>query len=84
MAKTQVEQFNEELTTKIKVKIVSSRGHDEWTEAPFAALRRIQDECTNQSKWAYLDGSQINPKNLTIDDLLEADDVTLTNALVGG
>ena len=84
MAKTQLEQFNKELTAEVKVKIVSSRGHDEWTEAPFAALNRIQDECEKQGKWAYLDGAQINPGTLTIDDLLDADDVTLTNALVGG
>jgi len=84
MEKTNLKKFKEELTSEVTVKVVSSRGHDEWTEAPFTALNRIQDECANQGKWAYLDGSQINPGSLTIDDLLDADDVTLTNALVGG
>lgn len=73
-----------ELKDKVTVKIVSSRGHDEFEDSPAAALARVQDETTTHGKWAYLDGRQVNPVVLTIDDILAADDITLTNALVGG
>jgi|APSaa5957512493_1039668.scaffolds.fasta_scaffold217857_2 hypothetical protein len=84
MKNTNIEALNKELYNEVTVKIVSSMGHDEWTEAPNSALGRIQDQCDNHSKWAYLDGMQVNPGGLTVDDLLNAEDITLTNALVGG
>ncbi len=79
-----MEQLNSELTKKVEIKVVSSKGHDEYTESPQEALRRIKDETTNNGKWAYLDGKQVNPINLNVADILEAEDITLTNALVGG
>ena len=80
-----MEQLNSELSSKkVEIKVVSSKGHDEYTESPQEALRRIKDETTNNGKWAYLDGKQVNPINLNVADILEAEDITLTNALVGG
>ena len=74
----------EELKARIMIKVVSSRGHDEYEEYPNAALERILDQCNNHSKWCYIDGIQMNPVQLTVDILINAADITLTNALVGG
>jgi len=74
----------EELKTRILIKIISSRGHDEFEDFPNAAYERVLDQCTNHSKWCYIDGIQTNPRALTIDMLINAADITLTNALVGG
>ena len=68
----------------VTVKIVSSSGHDEFVGDAAAALEKIQEETAKNAKWVYIDGGQFNPDNLTIDQLLNAEDITLTNALAGG
>lgn len=73
-----------ELTRKVNVKIVSSKGHDEISVSPQEALDRIREETAKHGKWAYVDGKQVNPIALNVTDILEAEDITLTNALVGG
>lgn len=82
--KLSIEEFQVELERKVKVRVVSSRGHDEWEEVPEIALARIQSEVSESKKWLYIDGVQQNPNNLTVDKLLAAEYVILTNALVGG
>lgn len=79
-----IEEFQEQLERKIKVRVVSSRGHDEWEDVPEIALSKIQNETANSKKWLYIDGVQQNPNNLTVEKLLDAEYVILTNALVGG
>ena len=71
-------------TKTIHVKIVSSRGHDEFNDTVEEALARILDQTQNHAKWAYLDGQHMAPENITLDVLVNVDDVTLTNALAGG
>jgi hypothetical protein len=69
---------------QVTIKVVSSRGHDELTMFADLAVNHIKDQCDNRSKWAYLDGIQINPTDLNGEMLTEANDITLTNALIGG
>jgi hypothetical protein len=82
--KISIEKFQEEVERKIKVRVVSSRGHDEWEDVPEIALSRIQNEIATSKKWAYIDGVQQNPDTLTVEKLLDAEYIILTNALVGG
>jgi len=82
--KVSIEKFQEELDRKITVRVVSSRGHDEWEDIPEIALSRIQNEVNNSKKWLYIDGVQQNANNLTVEKLLNAEYIILTNALVGG
>ena len=82
--KVSIEAFQEQLERKVKVRVVSSRGHDEWEDVPEIALSRIQNEVANSKKWLYIDGIQQNANNLTVEKLLDAEYVILTNALVGG
>lgn len=79
-----IEKFQEQIDRKVTVRVVSSRGHDEWQEVPEIALSRIQNEVTNSKKWLYIDGVQQNANNLTVEKLLDAEYIILTNALVGG
>ena len=79
-----IEEFQEQLERVVKVRVVSSRGHDEWQDVPEIALSRIQGEVANSKKWLYIDGVQQNPNNLTVEKLLDAEYIILTNALVGG
>jgi hypothetical protein len=80
----QLNNFKKELETKVTIKVVSSRGHDEYEDSATMALDRIKTECDTNGKWAYINGVQKNPSDLGIEDILEAEDITLTNALVGG
>jgi hypothetical protein len=82
--KVSIEAFQEQLERKITVRVVSSRGHDEWQDVPEIALSRIQNEVANSKKWLYIDGVQQNANSLTVEKLLDAEYVILTNALVGG
>lgn len=84
MTEDKVKKFQQELDTKILVKIVSSKGHDERVGSPQESLSLIREQTENHGKWAYIDGRQVNPGMLKLEDLLEAQDITLTNALVGG
>jgi len=84
MENRKMDELNKELSNTVKVKIVSSRGHDEFESSPTMVLDKIKEETKDNKKWLYLDGAQSNPDSISIDDLIEASDVTLTNALVGG
>lgn len=77
-------ETNETPKRMVTVKIVSSSGHDEFVGDAAAALEKIQEETAKNAKWVYIDGGQFNPENLTVTQLLEAEDITLTNALAGG
>jgi hypothetical protein len=56
-----IEEFQEQLERVVKVRVVSSRGHDEWQDVPEIALSRIQGEVANSKKWLYIDGVQVGP-----------------------
>jgi hypothetical protein len=82
--KKSAKDFEEEMNRTVTVRVVSSRGHDEWKDMPEIALSRIQSEVNTTKKWLYIDGVQENANNLTVDRLLNAEYIILTNALVGG
>ncbi|MBT7929125.1 hypothetical protein HN682_04330 [Candidatus Peregrinibacteria bacterium] len=69
---------------EITLKIVSAEGHTEFQGTGAEALAELQEQCTNNSKWAYVDGRQVNPDTVGIEDLLNAEDITLANTLIGG
>ena len=71
--------------TKYSIKIVSARGHDtEVLDNPAAVLTRM-DELVKDGKWAYLNGNVVQDMNdVTIDDILNTETITMTNPLVGG
>ena len=81
---SKVNEINEALTSQVNLKIVSSRGHDEVTDSAVNVLDRIKSECDDNGKWAYINGTQTSPDSISLQNLLDAEDVTLTNALVGG
>lgn len=70
--------------TLVTLKIVSTKGHDKKECSATDAIDVIKEQCAKHSKWVYVDGQHKNPDDLTIDQLVLADDITLTNALVGG
>lgn len=69
---------------KVKYKVVSTRGHTDCEEDAEIALDNIRDLCENEAKWAMIDGDFVNPSDMTIDMLVDAEDITLINSLVGG
>jgi hypothetical protein len=77
-------ETNKTPNAMVTVKIISSSGHDEFVGDAVSALAKIQEETAKNAKWVYIDGGQFNPENLTVDQLLNAEDITLTNALAGG
>ena len=81
---SKVNEINKALTGQVNLKIVSSRGHDELTDSAVNVLDRIKQECNDNGKWAYVNGTQTSPESITLENLLNAEDITLTNALVGG
>ena len=81
---SKVNEIDNALNNKVHLKIVSSRGHDEVMDSAVNVLDRIKQECDENGKWAYINGTQTSPESITLERLLDAEDVTLTNALVGG
>tara|TARA_B100000287_G_C20037289_1_gene544933 strand:- start:22 stop:270 length:249 start_codon:yes stop_codon:yes gene_type:complete len=81
---SKVNEIDNALNNKVHLKIVSSRGHDEVMDSAVNVLDRIKQECDENGKWAYINGTQTSPESITLESLLDAEDVTLTNALVGG
>jgi len=77
-------QLNKNAFKMVTIKIVSLAGHDEQELDALSALAEIQRQATEHGKWVYVDLERCDPDGLTIEDLVEADDITLTNALVGG
>lgn len=70
--------------SKVNLNIVSTAGHDEVEVSAGKAVAEITDQCENKNKWLYIDGVHRNPQDIAMDELLEAEDITLTNALMGG
>lgn len=75
-------------TTEDKVisyKIISSEGHTDASLPQNEALLDIKDKVENESKWLYLDKEhKADVTTLTVDELLNAEDIMLTNLQVGG
>lgn len=75
-------KINQKMVT---VKVVSAAGHDEPTMTATEAVAYIKDRCKNEAKWAYLDGTFMADLNdITANAVAEAEDIVLTNQLVGG
>lgn len=73
-----------ETLKKIKIKVVSMNGHDEFLLVPDEAVKFIKDKCAEEGKWAYVDGDFVNTDTLTSADLEDAEEVMLANMLAGG
>ena len=70
---------------KIEIKVVSERGHDiKQFTATEQALEFIKTEVNERGKWCYIDGKFYGSDVLTPEDIENAQDITLTNALIGG
>ena len=79
-----IERVHTELEKTVEVKITSSKGHDSLTVSAADAVDTIRTQCEDKKKWLYVDGLHKNPFDLTTDDVMEADDILLTNGLAGG
>ena len=69
---------------KVKLKIVSERGHDTLLLEPQEALSRIQTETQQKGKWCYINGVFAKLENMSMDSLIMADSIVLVNSLQGG
>ena len=69
---------------KVRLKIVSEKGHDEKLLLVNEALAEIKSQTHENGKWVYIDGQPINTEIITEEDIKNANDITLTNALAGG
>ncbi len=69
----------------ITIKTVTPRGHEVTTLEPEAALSFVRNAANTEGKWLFLNGRiTTNVNDLMLNDLIEAEDVTLSNALAGG
>jgi len=82
--KERIERVHAELDQTVEVKITSSRGHDTMTVSAADAVETIRTQCEDKKKWLYMDGTHKNPFDISTDDVMEADDILLTNGLAGG
>ena len=69
---------------KIKVKVVSPRGHDELLLSSAEAMQTIEKEVEENGKWAYVDGEYRSTDTISRADLERAQSVILTDRLAGG
>ena len=68
----------------IKLKVVSTSGHDTFTMDPAKALKQIRTLANENGKWLFVDGVHRAPESITVDELNAATDITMANALAGG
>jgi len=69
--------------SKVKLKIVSPRGHDEIEVSPAEAVQVIEQEVSG-GKWLYVDGQYQSHDKITEADLERAQSIILTDRLAGG
>jgi len=74
----------QEEKTLITFNVVSVNGDDEFSLVPDAALARIRELVTKESKWAFVDGAFVDVDQISENDLIDADHIMLTNAVGGG
>lgn len=82
--KERIERVHAELEKTVEVKVTSSRGHDSFMVSAADAVETIREQCEDKKKWLYMNGTHKNPFDITTDDVMEADDILLTNGLAGG
>lgn len=69
----------------IEIKIIGPEGHKTENLEAIAAVDYIKGLCTKGGKWAYIDGVHIADMDaINAGFLADAEDITLTNQLVGG
>ena len=69
----------------VRLNVISAKGHTEIDETPKEALATLKELVSKQNKWVYIDGvARQDTEGITLADLIEADNITLTNTLVGG
>lgn len=73
------------MTRMVELKIVSPKGHDLLELDAVSAVTEIQRQVTDNNKWAFLDGNMVeDTSDLTIDQIVNAEEIQLTNRLIGG
>lgn len=68
----------------VTLKIVDSTGHSTLKLLPVEALDRVRTETQENGKWCYIDGTFKSVDTLSEADFMSANEVVLTNALIGG
>lgn len=69
---------------EIHFRVVSPNGDDEYNLSHDIALDNIRMMVKDQGKWCYIDNDFKDPSLLSTEDLDNAEDIILTNALAGG
>jgi hypothetical protein len=69
---------------KISIKEVTSLGPIDLLLDPEEALDLIKTKTSQNAMWVYLDGNNKNPDDLTVEDLINIQGVTLTSKILGG
>lgn len=77
---SQLELFDKMIT----VKVCSPKGHQTFALELSETKEFIIRETKNSRKWIYIDGIQMDPKNINTNLISFSKFVILTNALVGG
>lgn len=73
----------EKLSQTVHIKVVSSAGHDEF-DFDLEDAKSYINEAMKTGKWCYINNVFKSPSDITIEDLAAAEDIVLTNGLVGG
>lgn len=67
------------------IKTVSSNGHTVYKEDdPIKAITYLRKVTSKGDKWVYVNLHRVRPEELTVENLQNADDIMITNALIGG
>ncbi len=69
---------------KVKIKITNQLGHTTLLETPQSALQVVRIETQEKGMWAYVDGVFRSFDGLSEMDMQRANEIVITNALLGG
>ena len=70
--------------SQITAREITSMGAKEVILEPQEMLNFIKTHAAEKSLWVYINGTQINPDKITIESLMQADNITFTNQILGG
>ncbi len=71
-------------TQKITVECISSSEHTEIHFTPEEAIEFLITQYKNNYKWVFIDGEYVNPDEISLEDIIKAKDIIITNSLMGG
>lgn len=72
------------MANTISYQTITSLGPVAETVHYEAAVSTLQQKAHDNALWIYINGNPVNADKITLNDLLQADEIMLTSKIIGG